>query len=414
MTGKRDSPELTRPLLIVMAVAIGAAVANNYYAQPLLPAIEHSLHLSSSGAGLIVTVSQIGYALGLVFVLPLGDLLERRRLVVTMALGVSVALFSVASAPSGAVLLPAALLVGTLSVIAQILVAMAAGMASDAERGRVVGYVMTGLLLGILLARTVAGYVAELGSWRTVYYAAAALMVTQAAVLARLLPCHRQDVTLGYGRLLASVRTLLRHERVLRQRALYGALSFAVFSVLWTSMAFLLAGEPYHYGTGTIGLFGLVGASGVLAANFAGRLADRGYQRLTTGCTAVLLLVAWVPLWLGRDSIAALIVGILIVDLAAQGLHITNQSEIYRLRPDARSRINSAYMTFYFLGGAVGSAASAAAYAADGWIGVVSCGATVGGLLTLVWALSLMKRTRPSAPAPGSMTVSSTDGVDRA
>jgi predicted MFS family arabinose efflux permease len=395
-----------------MAVATGAAVANNYYAQPLLPAIKHSLHLSSSGAGLIVTVSQVGYALGLVFVLPLGDLLERRRLVVTMALAVSVALVVVASAPTGAVLLPAALVVGTLSVIAQILVAMAAGMAGDTDRGRVVGYVMTGLLLGILLARTVAGYVADLGGWRTVYYAAAGLMVTQAAVLARLLPCRRQDVTINYRRLLASVRTLVRHEPVLRQRALYGALSFAGFSVLWTSIAFLLAGGPYHYGTGTIGLFGLIGAGGVLAANFAGRLADRGHQRLTTGCTAVLLLVAWLPLWLGRDSIGALIVGILLVDLAAQGLHITNQSEIYRLHPDARSRINSAYMTFYFLGGAAGSAASAAAYAADGWTGVVSCGAAVGGLLTLAWALSLTKRTRPSTPAPRSITFPSSDGVD--
>lgn len=414
MAGKRLSPGLTRPLLVVMAVATGTAVANNYYAQPLLPAIEHSLHLSSSAAGLIVTVSQIGYALGLIFVLPLGDLLERRRLVVTMALGAALALLAVASAPTGAVLLPAALLVGTLSVIAQILVAMAAGMASDVERGRVVGYVMTGLLLGVLLARTIAGYLAELGGWRTVYYAAAALMVTQAAVLARLLPRLSQDVTIGYGRLLASVGALLRHERVLRQRALYGALSFAVFSVLWTSIAFLLAGRPYHYGTGTIGLFGLVGASGVLAANFAGWLADRGYQRLTTGCTAVLLLVAWLPLWLGRDSVGALVVGILIVDIAAQGLHITNQSEIYRLHPDARSRINSAYMTFYFLGGAVGSAASAAAYAADGWLGVVWCGTAVGGLATLVWALSLLSALGPQTPASDSMTLSSTDGVDRA
>jgi predicted MFS family arabinose efflux permease len=414
MAGKRDSPQLTRLLLVVVAVAIGVAVANNYYAQPLLPAIEHSLHLSSTGAGLIVTVSQIGYALGLVFVLPLGDLVERRRLVVTTALGASVALFVVASAPNAAVLLPAALLVGTFSVLAQILVAMAAGMASDAERGRVVGNVMTGLILGILLARTVAGYVAEIGGWRTVYYVAAALMVTQAAVLARLLPAHRPNVTIGYGRLLASVRTLLRHERVLRERALYGALSFAVFSVLWTSMAFLLAAEPYHYSTGTIGLFGLVGAAGALAANFAGRLADRGYQRATTGCTAVLLLAAWLPLWLGRDSVFALTVGILIIDIGAQGLHITNQSEIYRLRPDARSRINSAYMTLYFLGGALGSAASAAAYAADGWNGVVTCGATLGGLLTVLWALSLRRRARPSTPAPRQMTLSSTERVDRA
>ena len=405
---------LTRRLGVVLAVATGVTVANNYYAQPLLPAMERSLHLSSSTAGLIVTFSQIGYALGLMFVLPLGDLLERRRLIVSLAGAASIALLVLARAPSGAVLLPAAVLVGTLSVLAQILVAIAAGMASDLDRGRVVGRVMTGLLLGVLLARTVAGYLAAIGGWRLVYYTASAIMATQAIALARLVPRHRLPVTISYGQLLVSVRTLVREEPKLRLRAVYGGLSFAAFSILWTSIAFLLAGPSYRFGIGMIGLFGLIGAGGAVAANVAGRLADKGYQRAVTGATAILLLASWLPLWLGGRSVVALIVGILILDVAAQGLHITNQSEIYRLRDDARSRINSVYMTAYFLGGALGSAASAAAFSAAGWNGVAASGATVGVLIVTVWALSSpCRRRRASAGDLGSPVAAVAEAAER-
>jgi predicted MFS family arabinose efflux permease len=394
---------LTRRLAGILAGATGVTVANNYYAQPLLPAIERSLHLSSSTAGLVVTFSQIGYAMGLIFLLPLGDLLERRRLVVASALAAAVALLVMARASGGALLLPAAMLVGAFSVLAQILVAIAAGMASHADRGQVVGRVMTGLLLGVLLARSIAGYLAALGGWRFVYYTASALMATLAIVLARLLPLHRPLVTMDYGQLLASVRSLFREEPVLRLRAVYGGLSFASFSILWTAVAFLLAGPPYHLGTGTIGLFGLIGAGGAIAASLAGRLADRGHQAVVTGVTAVLLLVSWLPLWVGGRSVAALVLGILILDVAAQGLHITNQSEIYRLRPDARSRINSAYMTSYFIGGAAGSAASAAAFSLAGWDGVAGCGAAVGALIVTVGAFTGEGgRRRPLDPAGAS------------
>jgi predicted MFS family arabinose efflux permease len=381
-------PTLSRSLVLIMAAATGLAVANNYYAQPLLPAIGRDLHISTTLAGLMVTVAQAGYALGLVFLLPLGDLLERRRLIVGMGVGVAAALAWLGSAPSAGVLLPAAVAVGALSVQAQILVPFAASLAPEEERGRVVGTVMSGLLLGILLARTVAGLLAEIGSWRVVYFVAAGAMLVQAAVLARRLPRASPTTELRYGQLLRSVVQIVREEPVLRLRATYGALSFGSFSVLWTSMAFLLSHRPYGYGTGTIGLFGLAGAAGALMASVAGRLADRGLAPVTTLVTSLLLTISWLPLWLGHSSLAWLLVGIVVLDIGAQGLHITNQSEIYRLAPEARSRITSAYMTSYFLGGAAGSAASAAAYDAGGWGAVSVVGAAFAAGTVFTWLYS--------------------------
>lgn len=384
---------LRRSLVFVMAMATGTAVANNYYAQPLLPDIGRSLHLSSGVSGLMVTVAQGGYALGLLFLLPLGDLLERRRLIASLALATAGALVWLGSSPSGASLLPAAFVVGTMSVLAQILVPFSASLASEHERGRVVGTVMSGLLIGILLARTVAGLLAEAGTWRVVYFVAAGAMVVQAAVLYRRLPVWRQETGLGYGRLLASVALLVKNEPVLRLRSVYGFLSFATFSVLWTSMAFLLS-HHYHYSTAVIGLFGLAGAGGAIAATLAGRLSDRRRARLSTGIASSLLVASWSAMWAGGSSVVMLVVGIIVLDIGAQGVHITNQGEIYRLHPEARSRLNSAYMGAYFVGGAIGSASSAFAYGRLGWDGVC----LVGGIFSLgclaTWGVSFIEPLR--------------------
>ena len=391
---------LPTSLVAVLATATGVAVANLYYAQPLLPAIASDLGLAGATAGLIVTVSQLGYAAGLVLLLPLGDLLERRRLVCLLGIGAALALTLTGSAPSGAVLLPAAVLVGVLAVQAQTLVPLAASLASDEERGRVVGSVMSGLLLGILLARTIAGYVAELGSWRLVYFVAAAAMLVQSLVLWRTLPRSRADSgETHYGALLRSIPAIVREQPVLRLRAVYGAMAMGAFSVLWTSMAFLLAKAPYGYSSGTIGLFGLAGAAGALTANVTGRLADGGHVAATTAAACMLLAVSWIPVALGDDSVAWLLVGIVLVDMAAQGLHLSNQSEIYRLAPEARSRINSAYMTTYFAGGALGSAASAAAWDAGVWEAVSAVGASFGVAAVVVWAVSRARAAR-SRPQP--------------
>lgn len=390
---------LERRLVVVMAMATGLAVANNYYAQPLLPAMGRALHMSSGEAGLVVTVAQIGYAVGLLLLLPLGDLVERRRLTAVLSAGTAVALLAMASAPSAGALLPAAAAVGVCSVLAQVLVPFSASLAPAAERGRVVGMVMSGLLIGILLARTLSGALAGVGGgpggFRVVYFTAAGAMLVLAVVLRLALPAYRQPVGLGYGALLASVLTLLRREPVLRRRSQYGLLSFGTFSVFWTSMAFLLV-HHFHYSTPVVGLFGLVGAAGALAASAAGRLSDRGLARWSTLATSVLLVASWALLWWGGSRVGPLVAGVVVLDVGAQGLHITNQGEIYKLRPEARSRLTAAYMVLYFVGGGVGSAASAFAYDRLGWDGVCLVGGAFALGTLVLWCV-----TRPSAPTPG-------------
>lgn len=394
---------VSRRLVVILAIATGLAVANNYYAQPLLATIRTTFHTGPGEAGLIVTAAQIGYAAGLVFLLPLGDLFERRRLVVWTTIACAAGLVLAALAPAMPVLLAAALLVGGTSVVAQVLVSFSASLAGDAERGRVVGTVMSGLLLGILLARTVAGFIAAASSWRVVYIVAAVLTGTLALLLRRELPAYQDQQRLSYPGILKSVVSLFVAERTLRRRSAYGLLSFGAFSVLWTSLAFLLTSAPYHYGTGTIGLFGLVGAAGAGMASLAGRMADRGYQATVTMLTALAIAIAFVVIWLVPHVLVALVAGIVLLDLGCQGLHISNQSEIYRLAPEARSRVNSAYMTCYFVGGTVGSVGSALCYATGGWFAVGVLGTAFGAaalLLSLSEPAYARRRSVPAAPSP--------------
>lgn len=374
MTDDTARPHITRSTVVLMAVATGTAVANDYFAQPLLPVISRDVHMSPGAAGLIVTVAQVGYAVGLLLILPLGDLVERRALVVGLSIATAVGLVWFAVSTSASVLLPAAAAVGVTTVLAQVLVPFAASLASDAERGRVVGMVMSGLLVGILLARTVAGALAGLGSWRIVYLVAAALMLAQAAVLRVRLPRWREENDLHYPGALVSTVRLLVDEPLIRLRALFGLLGFATFSVLWTAMALMLSAH-YHLGPALIGLFGLAGAGGALAATAAGRRSDRGRTRSTTVLTSTLLLVSWLPLWLGGTDLAAFVVGVVLLDVGVQGLHITNQGAVYRIRPEARSRVTSMYMVCYFVGGAAGSALSTVVYQHAGWSGTCVLGA---------------------------------------
>jgi len=385
-----DSPEPTHaPLanatVLLLAIAIGSTVANLYYAQPLLAYVRDDLRLSSAGAGLTVTVTQLGYALGLVLAVPLGDLLERRRLVTVMCCLDAGTLALCATSTNASVFYVASALIGIFAATAQILVAFSANLAAPEQRGRVVGTVMSGLLLGILAARTVAGYLAQFGGWRSVYWFAAGLMLILALTLRFRLPQAPPATDLRYGALLRSVLTLMREEPVLRIRSLYGALAFAGFSALWAPLGLMLAGPPHRLSTGLIGLFGLAGMAGAFAAPLAGRNADRGGAGRTTIAAAVLLTAAWLPTGLGHTSIPLLVLGIVVFGFASQSIHITNQSEIYRLRPDARSRLTSAYMTCYFIGGVVGSALASVIYASYGWSGVCLLGAALGACTVLLW-----------------------------
>ncbi len=385
----RASP-LPRSLVLLLAVACGLTVANMYYAQPLLDTIARALHVSSGEAGLTVTVSQLGFAVGLALLVPLGDLVERHRLVVGTLAVTAAAMLGVAAAPDLTLLCIALAVVGLTSVVAQILVPFAASLAAADERGRVVGTVMSGLLLGILLARTLSGLLASALGWRAVYVVGAGLMAVLAAVLHARLP--RVPATTGgsYPALLRSVGTLVLEHVVLRRRMAYGALFFGAFSVFWTSIAFLLAGAPYHYSEAVIGLFGLVGVVGALCAQASGRLVDRGLVRGGTGVYVAMTAASFAVLSFGRTSLAALVVGVVLLDAGVQGTHILNQGTVYALDAAARSRLTTAYMVANFVGGAVGSAASAAMWGAHGWLGVCALGGAASVVAMLLWLSELL------------------------
>lgn len=378
MTSPR--PGLNSALVALMSIATGLSVACNYYVQPLLATIAQTFDLSFHQAGFIVTTAQLGYAAGLLLLVPLGDMLERRGLIVIMSLLAAGGMVITALSGSLVMMLLGTVLTGLFSVVAQLLVPLAASLAAPEKRGKVVGTVMSGLLLGILLARTVAGGLAQLGGWRLVYWVASVLMVVMALALWRWLPRYKQSIPLNYGQLLGSIFTLFAQHPILRTRAITGCLAFANFSVLWTSMAFLLSSPEWNYSEGEIGLLGLVGAAGALAARQAGSLADKGKARLTTSAGLLILLASWGIIAFGAHSLIALIIGIILLDLAVQGVHITNQSVIYRHMPEARNRLTSGYMTSYFIGGAAGSLLSASAFQTAGWYGVCA----VGALLTIV------------------------------
>jgi predicted MFS family arabinose efflux permease len=376
---------ISRRLVLLLALACGAAVANLYYAQPLLGTLARAFNVSDGTAGLLITVTQLGYVVGLALLVPLGDLRERRGLITGTLLVTSAGLAVAALAPGIAVFGAALGIVGVTSVVAQVIVPMSSSMAADHERGQVVGTVMSGLLIGILLARTLSGVIAAVLGWRTVFWFGAAAMLALAATLRRALPKVPPTSELSYGGLLRSVVVLIGEEPVLRRRMILGALGFGGFSTLWTALAFLLAGAPYHYGNAVIGLFGLAGVAGAAAASIAGRLADRGHGGRASTAAILITLASWALLADGKTSVIALVAGIAVLDLGVQGLHISNQSAIYALSPEARSRLTTAYMVSCFLGGAVLSAATSVLYASSGWDGVCVLGAVTALLALVAW-----------------------------
>jgi predicted MFS family arabinose efflux permease len=384
-----------------MSVTTGAVIANLYYAQPLVDVLAREFAVSSSPVGAVLAVTQGAYAVGLALIVPLGDLVERRRLLAVLLGGAVVGLVAMASAPSIGLFGAAAALVGLTSVAVQVLVPFAAVVSAPGQQARAVATVMTGLLLGILLARTVAGVVAGLAGWRTVFALAAALTAAVGVVLWRELPRVAPTARTGYGALLASVGALVRTEPVLRARMLYGAATFGAFSAFWSSAGFLLASEPYGWDEAAIGAFALFGALGAVAARSAGRLADRGLARPATGAFLLLTAVSFALLGFGELSLVALAAGAVLMDLGVQGTHITNQSQILPLRPDARSRLNTAYMTSYFVAGTLGSALSVAAYAALGWPGTCVVGGAFAGVGLLAWLAGAVRGPHSGIPTGG-------------
>lgn len=384
----RSEQQVSAPpnwLVLLLAISCGLTVANLYYAQPLLSLLRQSLHVNAVAAGGLITVTQVGYAAGMILLVPLGDRIENRRLVMSLLGITTVGLVVAGIAPTFWVLLIAALIIGTTSVVAQILVPFAADLAPDEARGRIVGRVVSGLLAGILLSRTLGSLLADATSWRTVYLISAGLMVVLALTLRTALPRHEPTTQIAYGQLLRSTARLVLAHPALRRRALYQVAMFGAFSAFWTTISFVLTSPPFGYSQLGVGLFALVGAGGAAVAPLAGRWADRGLGRSMSGVAFVAGAVAFAVAGLGRHNVVLLAAAAVLLDMAVQTSFILGQHKIYKLDPSARARLNSVYIATFFLGGAAGSQIGSIAYHAGGWTALTLFGAALPVLALLGW-----------------------------
>jgi predicted MFS family arabinose efflux permease len=375
--GIEEPALLPQSTVLLMAVTVGVLVANIYYIQPLLADIARTFGLSVTNAGVVGMLSQAGTAVGMFLFVPLGDKFERRSLILTLLMGAFVSLLLVAFAPNAIWLGAANFAVGACAANVHVVVPFAAHLAAPRQRGRVVGAVVAGILFGVLLARTFSGFVGALFGWRAVYEIAAGAMVVLAVVVRAKLPVSRPDVAMTWFELMRSTLSLVRRHAVLRESALLGATFFAAFSAFWTTLVFFLGGPAYHYANAgsAAGLFGLVGAAGALGAPTVGHLADKHGPRFTIRIALWLGLFSFLLMGLIGSHLAGLIAGVVLMDLAVQSGHVSNQTRIYSIDPSARSRLNMVYMSCYFIGGGLGSYLGALSWHAAGWWGVCGFGA---------------------------------------
>lgn len=399
---------MPRGLVWLFAAASGLSVANVYYAQPLLDALARDFSISHAAVGGVVTATQVGCALALLLLVPLGDRVDRRRLMALQLLALVAALVAVSMARSAPALLSGMLAVGLLgTAMTQGLIAYAASAAAPHEQGRVVGAAQGGVFIGLLLARVFAGGISDLAGWRGVYCCAALLMLAIALPLWRRLPALPPTPSVvSYPRLIASMLTLLRQDKVLQVRGMLALLMFAAFNIFWSALVLPLSAPPYGFSHTAIGAFGLVGVVGALAAARAGQWADQGHAQRTSAAALAILLLAWWPLSLMHWSLWALVIGIVLLDLGGQALHVTNQSLIFRSRPEAHSRLVGLYMLFYAIGSGLGAIGTTVIYAHAGWQGVCLLGAAVSLLALLFWWV-----TRRMAPSVAALACNSNEGL---
>jgi predicted MFS family arabinose efflux permease len=354
-----------------MAAGCGISVANIYYNQPLLARIGTTF---AADAAYLPMYTQLGAGLGMFLFVPLGDIFERRRLIVLVSISTAAAAGLAALSPSLTLLAAASVLVGLTSIVPHLILPFAAQVSSPEERGHVVGTVLGGLLIGILLARTASGFIGASFGWRSVYWMAAALMTALALTLSKQLPRSEPAVTMSYPQLLRSIAALISEQPLLRQSSLIGGTLFGAFSAFWATLVFRLAAPPYHYGARMAGLFGLIGVVGALIAPAAGKITDRKSPRYTIGIGIAITIAAYFCFWSLGATFAGLIAGVILLDLGVQAAHVANQTRIYSLIPEARSRLNTVYMVTYFAGGAFGSALGAYGWSVAHWTGVCLAG----------------------------------------
>lgn len=368
---QQEQPAISQQLVLIMAIACAMTAANLYYIQPLLAVMGHDFSASAGQIGIIPTIIQVGYAIGLLLIVPLGDYYNQRTLIITMLIIVTVALAAMASAPTLFLLGVAGCLVGLTTVVPQLILPYAANLAPAATRGRVLGTIMGGLLIGILLARTVSGALAAWLGWRAMYWIAAAMMLLLAVGLRFLLPPDRVPKgKMNYPHLLRSLWQLARTQPILRETSIFGAMTFGAFSAFWATLSFLLETPPYHFGSVVAGLFGLVGLAGALMASVVGKFADRHDARYANGFSMAITLLSFIVMWLAGYWLIGLIIGVILLDLGAQGNLVASQTRVYSLLPGARSRLNTVFMFSYFVGGSLGSLLGTAGWSIARWNGV--------------------------------------------
>ncbi|MEU5101490.1 MFS transporter [Streptomyces sp. NPDC021354] len=385
-------------LVALLAVASGMTVANLYYAQPLLSSLRDVFHITTATAGVLITLTQVGYVIGMLFLVPLGDRLEKRSLITALLTVTTLALVAAGFATGFPMLLVASLISGATSVVAQILVPFAASLAPDHARGRIVGRVMSGLLTGILLSRTVSSLVSDIAGWRVVYLGSAVLMAVLAVALRAALPKHAPTTTVPYHHVLRSTVALVRTHPVLLRRGLYQAAMFGGFSAFWTTVSYVLTSSPFNYSPVGVGIFALVGAAGAAIAPLAGHWADRKLVRPMTGVAFAVAAVAFAVAGFGQHSIVLLALAAIAIDMAVQTTLILGQHTIYQLDASARARLNSAFIATFFLGGALGSQVGSMAYRAGGWGAVSAFGSALPLLALLYWLTERRAAERKAVP----------------
>ncbi|MEO7978540.1 MFS transporter [Flavobacterium sp.] len=376
-----------------MAVCTGLIVANLYYCQPLIVLIANEFKIPEANAGTIAYLTQAGYAIGLFFMVPLGDKIERKKQILATTFASVIALIIAATAKNFLILQIASLLIGITSIVPQLILPLAASLTNPEQRGKVIGTIMSGLLVGILLSRTLSGFIGQVLGWRSMFWIAAGICLSIFFAIQKNFPINKPQFSGNYGQLIQSLFTLIKTQPVLREATLINVFCFAQFGAFWTTMVLLLSGTPFNFNSATIGLFGIVGASGALAAPLVGKMGDKKNPRIAVGYGCLLMLISFITFYFSIESVIGIVIGIIFIDIGIQGVHISNQTRVYSLLPEARNRLNTVFMSFSFLGTAAGSAYGLFLWKIGGWHAVAIGCAILALSSLLVYGLTFKSKS---------------------